>query len=116
MTAAGTVRGEWAVLSFTARAPPARWRISRRSVPIGGFVAYTYALRHLPVSFVSLYAYINPVIAVTLGVLLLGEPFNSRMAAARRCSCSRGSRSCASRRAAARRRRRGGDRRGKRIA
>ena len=32
-------------------------------------------------SFVSLYAYINPVIAVTLGVLLLGEPFNARMAA-----------------------------------
>jgi drug/metabolite transporter (DMT)-like permease len=31
---------------------------------------------------VSLYAYINPVIAVTLGVLLLGEPFDSRMAAA----------------------------------
>ncbi len=30
----------------------------------------------------SLYAYINPVIAVTLGVLLLGEPFDSRMAAA----------------------------------
>ena len=40
---------------------------------------YTYALRHLPVSFVSLYAYINPLIAVTLGVLLLAEPFNARM-------------------------------------
>ena len=49
---------------------------------IGGFVAYTYALRHLPVSFVSLYAYINPVIAVALGVLFLGEPFDRRMAAA----------------------------------
>ena len=49
---------------------------------IGGFVAYTYALRHLPVSFVSLYAYINPIIAVTLGVLLLHEPFTSRMAVA----------------------------------
>ena len=49
---------------------------------IGGFVAYTYALRHLPVSFVSLYAYINPVIAVALGVLLLHEPFTSRMAVA----------------------------------
>ena len=49
---------------------------------IGGFVAYTYALRHLPVSFVSLYAYINPVIAVALGVVVLGEPFNSRMAIA----------------------------------
>ncbi len=38
-------------------------------------MAYTYALRHLPVSFVSLYAYINPIIAVTLGVLVLNEPF-----------------------------------------
>jgi drug/metabolite transporter (DMT)-like permease len=33
-------------------------------------------------SFVSLYAYINPIIAVALGVLLLGEPFNLRIAAA----------------------------------
>ncbi len=49
---------------------------------IGGFVAYTYALRHLPVSFVSLYAYINPVIAVALGVLVLGEPFDGRIAIA----------------------------------
>ena len=39
-------------------------------------------LRHLPVSFVSLYAYINPVIAVALGVLVLHEPFTWRMAAA----------------------------------
>jgi drug/metabolite transporter (DMT)-like permease len=39
-------------------------------------------LRHLPVSFVSLYADINPVIAVALGVLLLRESFDSRMAVA----------------------------------
>jgi drug/metabolite transporter (DMT)-like permease len=49
---------------------------------VGGFVAYSYALRHLPVSFVSLYAYINPIIAVALGVLLLHEPFTARMAMA----------------------------------
>jgi drug/metabolite transporter (DMT)-like permease len=49
---------------------------------IGGFVAYTYALRHLPVSFVSLYAYINPIIAVALGVLILHESFDARMAVA----------------------------------
>jgi drug/metabolite transporter (DMT)-like permease len=34
------------------------------------------------VSRVSLYAYINPVIAVALGVAVLGEPFTSRMAVA----------------------------------
>ena len=80
MVAAGTLRGEWAQLSFTMRTASALAYLSTIGA-IGGFVAYTYALRHLPVSFVSLYAYINPVIAVTLGVLLLGEPFNSRMAA-----------------------------------
>jgi drug/metabolite transporter (DMT)-like permease len=81
MTAAGTVRGEWAHLWFTPRTAAALAYLSTIGA-IGGFVAYTYALRHLPISFVSLYAYINPVIAVTLGVLLLGEPFDSRMAAA----------------------------------
>ena len=79
MVAAGTIRGEWTHLSFTARSAGALVYLSTLGA-VGGFVAYTYALRHLPVSFVSLYAYINPVIAVTLGVLLLGEPFNSRMA------------------------------------
>jgi drug/metabolite transporter (DMT)-like permease len=81
MVAAGTVRGEWAQLYFTPRTAGALAYLATLGA-VGGFVAYTYALRHLPVSFVSLYAYINPVIAVTLGVLLLGEPFNSRMAAA----------------------------------
>lgn len=81
MTVAGTVRGEWAQLSFDTRTATALVYLSTVGA-IGGFVAYTYALRHLPVSFVSLYAYINPVIAVALGVLLLGEPFNGRMAVA----------------------------------
>jgi drug/metabolite transporter (DMT)-like permease len=34
----------------------------------------------LPLSLVSLYAYINPIIAVTLGTLLLSEPFTTRVA------------------------------------
>jgi drug/metabolite transporter (DMT)-like permease len=81
MLVAGTVRGEWVHLSFT---PRTAWALAYLSTcgAVGGFVAYTYALRHLPISFVSLYAYINPVIAVTLGVLLLGEPFDSRMTVA----------------------------------
>lgn len=81
MIALGTVSGEWARLSFTVRTAAALAYLSTIGA-IGGFVAYTYALRHLPVSFVSLYAYINPIIAVALGVTLLGEPFDSRMAAA----------------------------------
>jgi drug/metabolite transporter (DMT)-like permease len=81
MTAAGTLRGEWADLSFTVRSGSALLYLSTIGA-IGGFVAYTYALRHLEVSFVSLYAYINPIIAVALGVVLLGEPFNGRIATA----------------------------------
>ena len=77
----GTIRGEWAALGFSTRSAVAFGYLSTIGA-IGGFVAYTYALRHLPVSLVSLYAYINPVIAVALGVAVLGEPFTSRMALA----------------------------------
>ena len=81
MLAIGTVRGEWSALAFTARSTAAFVYLSTIGA-IGGFVAYTYALRHLSVSLVSLYAYINPMIAVALGVAILGEPFTSRMALA----------------------------------
>jgi len=81
MLAIGTARGEWSALSFTTRTAAAYLYLSTIGA-IGGFVAYTYALRHLPVSLVSLYAYINPIIAVALGVAILGEPFTSRMALA----------------------------------
>ena len=67
--ALGLVRGELAHLAFNTRTTIALVYLATVGA-IGGFVAYTYALRHLPVSFVSLYAYINPIIAVALGVLL----------------------------------------------
>jgi len=47
-----------------------------------GFSAYTYALDHLPVAIVSLYSYINPVVAVWLGWLVYREPFGVQEAAA----------------------------------
>jgi drug/metabolite transporter (DMT)-like permease len=78
MTAAGTALGEWSQIFFTTRTTVAILYLSTIGA-LGGFVAYAYALRHLPVSFVSLYAYINPVIAVALGVLVLHEPFTWRM-------------------------------------
>lgn len=81
MIAAGTMRSEWPQLFFTTRTTISLVYLSTLGA-IGGFVAYSYALRHLPVSFVSLYAYINPVIAVALGVALLGEAFDARMATA----------------------------------
>lgn len=38
-----------------------------------GYTSYIYAVTHLPVSFVSTYSYINPVIALILGWIVLGE-------------------------------------------
>ncbi len=38
-----------------------------------GLTAYTYLLQHVPVTKVATYAYVNPVIAVLLGVFVLGE-------------------------------------------
>src|SRR4029079_10774266 len=46
-----------------------------------GYASYIYALKYLPASFVSLYAYVTPVLAVVLGALVLHEPFTPRMAA-----------------------------------
>ncbi len=40
---------------------------------IGAFAAYLYALQHLPTEQVSLYAYINPIVAILLGSFLFGE-------------------------------------------
>jgi len=37
------------------------------------FAAYLYALQHLPIGQLSIYAYINPVVAVLTGSLLFGE-------------------------------------------
>jgi drug/metabolite transporter (DMT)-like permease len=41
-----------------------------------GFSAYIWLLGHVPTSKVATYAYVNPVIAVFLGWLVLGEPVN----------------------------------------
>jgi len=39
-----------------------------------GYTAYVFALAHAPLSLVGTYAYVNPVVAVTLGWLILAEP------------------------------------------
>lgn len=41
-----------------------------------GYGSYIYAIAHLPVSFVTTYAYINPVIALVLGWIVLSEELN----------------------------------------
>jgi drug/metabolite transporter (DMT)-like permease len=41
-----------------------------------GFTAFSYCLNVLPASTVGTYAYVNPVVAVALGALILGEPIS----------------------------------------
>ncbi|MCL6524397.1 MAG: EamA family transporter [Thermoflavifilum sp.] len=45
-----------------------------------GYVAYIYAIHHLPPAQVSIYAYINPIVAVILGAIWLHEPIDLRIA------------------------------------
>jgi drug/metabolite transporter (DMT)-like permease len=73
----------FAVPAFLARPHPSAW--SARSVgavaylvmfgSIVGYSAYSFVLDRLPVSVVSIYNYINPVIAVFLGWLFFRERF-----------------------------------------
>lgn len=73
----GTALGEWA-----------RWHLTGRGVgaiaylvvfgSVLGYSAYSYALRHASATIVGTYAYVNPVIAVLLGWLLLHEPVGPR--------------------------------------
>jgi drug/metabolite transporter (DMT)-like permease len=44
-----------------------------------GFVAYGWLLHNAPISLVSTYAYVNPIVAVFLGALILGEPVTPRV-------------------------------------
>jgi drug/metabolite transporter (DMT)-like permease len=78
MLLVGTVLGEWAHLSFTPRTTAAFVYLTILGSLIA-FACFSYALKHLDVAVVSLYTYVNPVIAVALGTLLLGEPFGMRM-------------------------------------
>jgi drug/metabolite transporter (DMT)-like permease len=71
-----TLAGEWRQIHLTA--------ISLRSlgglaylIVFGsgiGFVAYTWLLRNAPTPLVSTYAYVNPVVAILLGSIIVHEP------------------------------------------
>jgi drug/metabolite transporter (DMT)-like permease len=80
----------YAIPALILRSPPIHW--SNRSTvavlylvtfgSIVGYSAYLYTLEHLPVSIVTVYNYINPVVAVFLGWLFYREPFGLRELAA----------------------------------
>lgn len=83
MLVAGAVRGEGSdlVLAEIGTASALAWLYL---VVIGAMVAYTayvWLLNHAPLSLVATYAYVNPVVAVFLGWLLLSEPITAAVVA-----------------------------------
>ena len=46
-----------------------------------GYTAYAWLLGNAPVGLVSTYAYVNPVVAIALGVIVLGETITARVIA-----------------------------------
>ena len=78
MLIVGTVLGEWPLLHFTSKTA-AMFLYLTLAGSLVAFAAYSYALKHLDVAIVSLYTYVNPIIAVILGAILLGEPLHMRM-------------------------------------
>ncbi len=74
---AGTLLGEWSTFHLTARGAAATAYLVVFG-SIVGYSAYVYALHHASPTIVGTYAYVNPVIAVFLGWLLLHEPITPR--------------------------------------
>lgn len=71
----GTLRGE--TVDDLLDATAVSWAGWVYLVLVGSliaFVAFVWLLDHAPISLVSTYAYVNPVVAVALGTLVLGEP------------------------------------------
>ena len=81
LTLIGTMTGQWSGIRFSARTLTAFVYL----IVFGSIVAYgsyTYAIQKLPLSIVSTYSYINPLIAVLLGWIVLAEPLGWRVIAA----------------------------------
>ena len=78
MLIVGTVLGEWPHLHFNQKTAGMFLYLTLAGSLVA-FAAYSYALKHLDVAIVSLYTYVNPIIAVILGAILLGESLHARM-------------------------------------
>ena len=74
----GTLTGEWSSLHFSARSFAAFIYL----ILFGSIIAYgsyIYAIQKLPLTLVSTYSYVNPLIAVLLGWLILNEQVGWRV-------------------------------------
>ena len=76
LLAAGAVTGEAGRVRLGAM-PASGWAALGYLIVFGSLVAfsaYVWLLGHAPLSLTATYAYVNPVVAVLLGALILGEP------------------------------------------
>lgn len=76
LVVAGLLAGEQDGFSLSQVAPAA-WAWLGYLVVVGSiiaFSAYVWLLHHAPISLTATYAYVNPVVAVALGALVLAEP------------------------------------------
>ncbi|MGH9244741.1 MAG: EamA family transporter [Acidimicrobiales bacterium] len=84
MLAGGLVRGEapeLATLGAAGGTSVAAWVYLVFAGSVLAFSSYVWLLRHAPLSLVATYAYVNPVVAVFLGWLLLAEPVTASVVA-----------------------------------
>jgi drug/metabolite transporter (DMT)-like permease len=75
LLAVGTISGEWGHLQF-AEVSRNSWLGLGYLIGFGslvGFVSYSWLLRNAPISLVSTYAYVNPMVAIFLGAWLANE-------------------------------------------
>jgi drug/metabolite transporter (DMT)-like permease len=72
----GLLLGEASNLKFAAISAPSLWGMAWliTAGAMLGYSAYGYAVRTLPTATVATYGYVNPVVAVILGALILREP------------------------------------------
>lgn len=77
----GTLVGEWGRLDLAAISATSLWGLGYLIVfgSLVGFAAYTWLLRVAPTPLVSTYAYVNPLIAISIGNLLAQEPLTPRI-------------------------------------
>ena len=76
----GTLQGEWARFSLANVLPESWVGLIYLSIvgSLGGYVAYAYLLQNAPISLISTYAYVNPVIALLLGAFIAQETLDGR--------------------------------------
>lgn len=66
LPASFSLRSEWAVIYLVIFGS------------IIGFTSFIYSMTHLPVAIVSIYTFVNPVVAILLGWMFFREPFGIR--------------------------------------